>query len=94
MSAQCKYKNDSVSAVLHSTLVMFPFLGKSDKKKKFPERVIFFVWVFTESCLRPQACQMIPAERPSHWSPPTDPLLAESRWSPAPSRSPPPEPES
>lgn len=36
---------------------------------------------------------MIPAERPSHWSPPSCPPPEECRWSPAPSRSPPPEPE-
>lgn len=96
LSAQCNYKNDSVSVVLHSTLVMFPFLGKSVKKenKNFPERAIFPLGVSTGSCLQPQVSQMIPAARPSRWSPPACRPPAACQWSRAQSRSPPPEPKS
>lgn len=87
----------SVSILLHSSLVMFPFF-RCVYKKKAPEKESVFsgiVHVATGSCLLPRVSQRSRAERLSRWSPPACPPLEGCQpclatWS----RSPPPEPES
>lgn len=87
----------SVTILLHSSLVMFPFFRRVYKKKAPEKGTVFpgILHVATGSCLPPQVSRRSPAERLSRWSPPACPPLegcqpCPATWSP----SPPPEPES
>ncbi len=72
----------SVSILLHSSLVTFPF-SDTFEKKKAPENSSVSSGFPTKSCPLPQASLRSRAERLSRWSPPACPLLEECQPCPA-----------